>query len=529
MKSKITLVAFFIILISCSQFIKLTDSDYFEELNSESKDTSIIFSHNINGETHPCGCRNFPLGGLPQANGVIKSLSKISNIIYVDSGDTFFSNTIVPKMLIESSTYTAHKIAEGLDLLGLKLITPGDQDFALGENFLTEISNKHKFKFLITNSSSKMKIKHSRWAHIKANENNYIFLGILSPDLLNSQLKELVTEPLEALRKTLIEINEELKDIKNKKFILLSHSGIESDRMIAKKLPHFDWIIGAHSQSFLRFSEDVGKTQITQVLSRNHYLGEIKFPKNRKLETKYNIHETRDETKDLIKSNKMIKWLTDYKVELDKVLLLEQNSQTQADIHSKKSPTYLSCMECHTKQVEFWQETSHSVAFDTLVKASAANNSSCVGCHSLGFKAPEGFSHTQKVVSSQSEEKKFDAQTYWSEFNLKFKDKTPVKQLSKKQRKEKSDKWIALDAKHDVTHNFANVQCLHCHPQGNEHPFDNSMGSLRKNIQSTCLNCHTSDQSPEWYLKDSKGLATSVNKKYFSKKLKEVSCPKIER
>ena len=41
-----------------------------------------------------------------------------------------------------------------------------------------------------------------------------------------------------------------------------------------------------------------------------------------------------------------------------------------------------------------------------------------------------------------------------------------------------------------------------------------------------CIKCHTQDQSPEWYYKDNKGIATTLNKKYFAKQLKKVACPK---
>jgi hypothetical protein len=504
----------------------MTDNEYFEELNSDSKNTSIIFSHNINGETHPCGCRNFPLGGLPQVNGLLQSLKKTQSIIYVDSGDTFFSSTIVPEMLKESSTFAAYKIAESLDLLGLKFITPGDQDFALGEDFLVKVSNKHDFNFLISNSTKHMKIKHKKWGHIKSNGKDFFFLGIVSPDLLKSKFQHLFTSPVTALNEQIKLINSKFPNIKDKKFILLSHSGLDPDRNLAKKLPYFDWIIGAHSQSYLRFSEDVGRTQLVQVLSRNHYLGDINFPHNLEKKVSYTIHETRDETKDLIKPNKMTSWLNDYKSAFDKILISEQRLDT-VDDSEVKHPTYLSCSECHTKQVEFWQETSHSVAYTTLIKAKSANNPSCVGCHSLGFRSPKGFSHTQNIV--QSDEKDFNSKQYWEEFNPKHMPKKSVRNLSKAQRKMVSSKWIALDTKSKVSHNFANVQCLHCHAQTGEHPFDSSQGSTIKDIKTSCVNCHTKDQSPEWYLKDSKGLATSVNKKYFSQKLKEVSCPKIER
>jgi hypothetical protein len=510
------------VLSSCTQFLQFAEDDYYEEFTG-TNGTSILFSHNINGETHPCGCRNFPLGGLPQANGILQSVKKKNPIVYVDSGDTFFSTPIVPEMLKQSTKYTAENIALAMDKLGLKFFTPGDQDFAMGEEFLISIAKKHKFTFLITNSTEKMKIPHKKWGHIKTPNEDLFFLGVISQDLLKSEHRSLVTSSVSSLKKQIAELKSKYSNLKNKRFILLSHSGIDTDRNIAKSIPELDWIIGAHSQSYLRFSEDIGNTKLAQVLSRNHFIGEIHFPNNKK-EAKYSIHETREESKDLISPNPMIEWLQNYKTKLDQILLTEQNMQMNDEVDNRIT-TYTSCSECHSDQVEFWQGTSHAIAYTTLKEAKAANNTSCIECHSLGFKSPEGFTHTQKIVKL-TDDKQLDQ--YWNDFNSKIKITKSVRKMAATERRKIAKEWAKIDAKHEVTHNYANVQCLHCHTQSSEHPFDTSQGKLIKDIESACIKCHTKDQSPEWYQKDSKGLATSINKKYFSKKLKEVSCPKIE-
>jgi 2',3'-cyclic-nucleotide 2'-phosphodiesterase (5'-nucleotidase family) len=127
----------------CTQFVQNTDSDYFQEYKGKnSNNLNILFSHNINGETHPCGCRNFPLGGIPQAYGVLKSEAKKSPILYVDSGDTFFPSPVIAPFLHDSAVFTANKIAESLNKAGLNFMTPGDNDFALGENFLIDLEKK---------------------------------------------------------------------------------------------------------------------------------------------------------------------------------------------------------------------------------------------------------------------------------------------------------------------------------------------------------------------------------------------------
>jgi len=523
MKTKLALLLF--ISFSCTQFIKSTDTDYYNEnIDSKSNQLNIFFSHNINGETHPCGCRNFPLGGIPQAYGLIQSHKKNSPSIYVDSGDTFFPLPIVPDAIKRSTEFTALKIAKALDEIGLSYITPGDQDFALGEDFLVRLAQKSAFKFLISNASPKMKIPHIKKGIIKSTKTTFYFIGVSDPKLIPFTNRKLFIDPKAAIQKQIDEIN---KTKGYKKIILLSHSGLDTDKKYAKQFPDIDWIIGAHSQSYLYDTVDIGNTKLVQVLSRNHFIGQITIPLKKEAPSKYQIVEMRDKKKDLLKANLMIAWLNDYKVELEKIQESEQGQISISPSH-KYLPTSISCMECHTKQSDFWQGTSHSLAYTTLIQANATQNQSCVGCHSVGYKQANGFLTTKKIVLSEKEN--FDIKQYWKDFSTHVDlKKKSIRKLSSKERQEYSKKVVKFDEKHQITHNFSNVQCLNCHNQNGEHPFDVETAKVKPNYEKACLKCHTADQSPGWYNKDSKKLATSLNKKYFQKKLKQVSCPKIEK
>jgi len=168
----------------------------------------------------------------------------------------------------------------------------------------------------------------------------------------------------------------------------------------------------------------------------------------------------------------------------------------------------------------------HSLALLTLKKDNSLHNPQCIKCHSLGFKEKGGFSKTDKYIHTS--DKNFTLKSYWDDFNKTIKVPKSVRKLSPKQRKTISQKWLQLDTNKTVLANHGNVQCLNCHNQNAEHPFGDEVRLSSKNYQTKCLNCHTTNQSPAWYNKDTKGIATTVNEKYFSKKLKEVSCPKIE-
>lgn len=523
---KLKLLSIFMLFVSCSKFVQMTDDQYHEVIDDKgSNHLNLLFSHNINGETHPCGCRQFPLGGIPQVNGIIKSEETKAPTVYVDSGDTFFETTIVPNFIKESAEFKARKIAEALDQMNLKIFTPGDQDFSMGEKFLVEIAEKHKFNFLISNSAENMKIKHQKLVRIDSNGLSLFFIGVVYPELMRVEYRSLFKAPLPAIKKQIDIIKTKFANIKNKKIIILSHSGVEFDKKIANRFSDVDWIIGSHSQSFLRYSIDSNKAQLVQVLSRNHHLGKIALALNSKTKDKYELIEVRDETKNLIEKNPMTAWLDNFKNQLDKVHAHEQKGVQGFESETKIS-TYISCSDCHTKQLDFWQGTSHSIAFSSLLDAKAANNPSCVKCHSVGHNQEGGFSSKDNIVKSSNDN--FNAEKYWEEFTQEVKIKHPIRKLKGKTIRKIAKHSLKRDVALGVSDNYSNVQCLNCHDLNQEHPFGETPSVHENNFESKCIKCHTQDQSPEWYQKDTKGLATSLNQKYFAKKLKEVSCPKID-
>src|SRR5690606_14661326 len=96
----------------------------------------------------------------------------------------------------------------------------------------------------------------------------------------------------------------------------------------------------------------------------------------------------------------------------------------------QKIPTWNKCLECHAKQTDFWQTTSHSLAYTTLIKAQHQFDQSCIKCHTLGHQDPKGFMATQNLI--QSSDKNFEQQKYWTEALKGV--ITSVRKMSKKER-----------------------------------------------------------------------------------------------
>jgi len=526
---------------SCS-FIAEIDNDGPVVRGLKSEKLNIVFSHNINGETHPCGCRHFPLGGLPQIAGKFSEIQKTGDFIYVDTGDTFFPSSSLPNSLKKSLTFAGRNLAKGLDEVGLNYFVPGDQDFAAGIGFLQEIANESKFEFLIANLKDPKTFKHKKWVKLQKGPNKIFIVGLVEASTLPYRYQNLFLPIKPSLEKSIEEIKKDGYDEKNQfhRLIVLSHSGIDEDTKLADKFPAIDWVIGAHTQSFIRFPIPQGKTKIVQALSRNHYFGHISIDlKNNRSQDKYEIHEVREELSKLLDPNPFNDFITNHKDEVGRIQIQEQDEMAGfASASTQKFNTAKSCTECHSTQASHWDKTPHALAYVTLVNAKEEHNMACIKCHALGVNNERGFSRRKDMVIFENEKKLSETgklkqlkANYWKDLSKSFKSIKSVRGLSPEKIKAHNKAWNKIDEKYKVEHNFANVQCLNCHDKHYDHPFAISEKVLTgeakyKKMKSKCISCHDPDQSPQWYDKDEKGLARKLNESYLLNKMKIIGCPK---
>ncbi|RLA61424.1 MAG: hypothetical protein DRQ88_12565 [Epsilonproteobacteria bacterium] len=512
----------------------------------DDKGLSLVFSHNISGETHPCGCRHFPLGGLPQVAGALKNISDKNKLIYVDTGDTFFPSSKLPQSLEKSFTYAANNLALGLEKLGLNFYLPGDQDFARGLKFLQVLANNSKFQFLLTNLKNEKLLKHKRFIHLKSGPSEIFLLGVVDPDILLGEEKNLFWPPEIGLSKVMPEIKKEGYDSKNPlhRLVVLSHSGINQDYELAKKFPYIDWIIGAHDQSFTKSPLLEGNTKVVQALSRNHYLGHIFFDfKGGKSKDHFELIKVGKNLGKKLNPNPFYEFIKSHKIKMRELQRLEQSEiiVTPSNLPPFDPPS--SCIECHEKQGEHWKKTAHSLAYLTLIKQKEEKNLNCLSCHTMGLNKKRGHYKSQNLVNFKdppmNKKNPLDERirkrtpkeisdfkkTYWKEIEDSFQGIKSVRGLGKKEKLKSINTWLKIDQKYKITHNFTGVQCLNCHSLHLDHPFEETK-IVDKKLKTKCLNCHNSYQSPNWYQVKSNGLPGNLDEKKFEKALRAISCPK---
>lgn len=534
MKLSLLTLLSFIVLVGCDQFIEsMNEGSKVQTFNHKKSDHfSILLSGNINGETHPCGCRHFPLGGMAQVYGLLNKLNQDKSILYIDTGDTLFDSPSLNDFNRKSKIFTAKQIIKNMNQLGLHFFVPGDQDFAPGIKTFEKLMEEAKFEILAANLKLSSKLRVVPWKSFQLGDRSLYLVGLVNPSLIRAPINtNQLQDPIKSIQKAISDIKAHgFKDNNPAHLLILASSGGHSfDQRIVNKFPEIDWVLGGHNQNFNKFPEVKGSTSFVQVLSRNHYLGELKIPYAPKDKPVYEVIEIRDELKDYLRPNPLLGELDQYKSELKKIQLEEEKSISFEVDDSIISPTASSCIQCHTEQADKWHTTSHSVAYTTLIRVNEEANSSCIECHSLYYKNKLGFHKTTEMIRFDDKADDKKQEDYWKAFKSQHSHLPELRKISKEKMSQLSKAWLVLDEKKKVSHNFANVQCLNCHAQSSDHPFEVNKADIsevakKEKIKINCMNCHVPDQSPEWYSKDGR-----LNEDVFNSHYESIACPKVKK
>ncbi|MDH5580654.1 MAG: multiheme c-type cytochrome, partial [Bdellovibrionales bacterium] len=466
--------------------------------------------------------------------GLIQEIKKKSEVIYLDTGDMLFPTPKISDSQKMSQTFISNEMVKVMDLIGLNYFVPGEMDFALGQEHFQKSWQKSKVKLLLTNSE----LGH-KYAYIENLPHRIYLFSVANPALYDQNI---FSDPFEAIAKQLEGLDVKYSD-PFLRIIVLSHGGMEFDEKLAAKFPQIDWIIGSHDQSFTRDPFEEGRTKIVQVLNRNHYLGEVKISLSKtKGADSFTLHEVHSELKKNIDPNPVTNFIEQHKKQLTEI---QEKEQKEMMVHiQKKNPlkSYLSCVECHRPQVDFWSGTAHSLALGTLINQGEHKNQNCISCHSLGFRNPDGFGQFQNIIeiNSATSAKQISAdketrnleelkKAYFRDLNKIFIPLESARALEAEKRKELFQKVMDLDGQYQLSRNLGGVQCMHCHQKAEDHPFYfEGKKDVDKVSINRCLSCHSKDMAPEWYQKNEKGLPHVLDDQKAQTFLQKVSCPKSD-
>jgi len=497
---------------------------------------TILYSNDVLGELEPCGCRNNPTGGMARKAVLVEKLKNEGPLLQIDAGDLLFDAEQIPESMHGQAEVQARALLKAHEKLGHQVLVPGEKDFALGLKKWKAITRGSSIQVLAANAVEKKSGKPlAKGSQVfRLGKTRVGVIGIMGSAL--HWPKELrVTAEKPAVERELAQ----LKKQKPHLILLVTHQGLDADREMISGIKGIDALIGAHSQSFLQKVEKgtgAGKdTLLLQSSFRNQWVGilPVDTQKNQllaeqhallSLDTSYDSERDPFDIKALIGKFK------------EEVARVNREAQKADTTHSRPTgvaasfQTFPKCAECHIKQFDFWRQSPHGKSYMALFQQNQAENQSCIGCHSVGYQAPQGWTKlaepahlTQgpEPTPSGSPAPALDSplnppalQPYLQALHVEKSLKSQVK--LERISSEKIDLLRATAAFKQV---WANVQCENCHGAGGEHPFGTSPYS--KTVETaTCLKCHSQERAPEWYGKDQK-----LDPERLTQSLKKASCP----
>ena len=230
--------------------------------NTGEKEIVIISTNDIHGSIE-----QFP----KLATFVEQIKAKHPNVILVDAGDRFTGNP-----------YVDHAKEKGLPVislmndLGYEIGTLGNHEFDFGQKILRTRINDATFPIICANINSSQSELDSIAPYyiIEKDGIKLCFLGLIQTETDNIPS----TNPEHLQKITFDNYLDKIEDYRKLKsschaFIGLTHLGVDSDSILATRMPELDMIIGGHSHTLLEKPKRVNNVLIGQTGIKLQYAG----------------------------------------------------------------------------------------------------------------------------------------------------------------------------------------------------------------------------------------------------------------
>ncbi|RMF08727.1 MAG: hypothetical protein D6762_04985 [Candidatus Neomarinimicrobiota bacterium] len=227
----------------------------------------LLHSNNTNGALENCYCPDHPLGSIEKRSAFLETYrQEHDNTILVDAGD-FFSPAPRP--------FKDSLLCVGYGLMNYDAVLPGDQE--LSRDYFSDYIPLLKAPIVVTNLKKPHLPGVMPYVLVNRAGRRVAILGVIDPEAFKYYPEEIrqsvhLRDPVQAVKATLREIYP-LPDL----IILLSHSGYDRDRELARKLPEVDVIVGGHSQTAVKSPSLVGSVLVVQAGKEGYYTGVVEL------------------------------------------------------------------------------------------------------------------------------------------------------------------------------------------------------------------------------------------------------------
>ncbi len=349
-------------------------------------DAVLLFTGNVMGYLGVCGCARLPMGGLDKRAGYLRHLRKRwpgVPLVPADTGD-FCGTPGRP------GEVRALGIVEAMNRLGYRVSGVGFRELRMGPEALQRIREAARFPLV---SANLVKEADGRpWLEpgilVEAGPLRVAFLAVLPHDpAFRLELPDgtvLVTrEPAEALGAVVPSFRSRADVV-----VVLATVPVPDARLLARKVPGIDWIVGAAGNDLLHEPIREGRTRILYVENQGKYFGQVELwaPDGKRPLAAHGslvgLHRGApgdEEMEALI---------------VETLARAQELERAPAQASGQEGPRYLgagACNPCHGAIVQEWSVSRHARAWWTVSNENDETLPRCIGCHVTGWQEPTGF------------------------------------------------------------------------------------------------------------------------------------------
>jgi 2',3'-cyclic-nucleotide 2'-phosphodiesterase (5'-nucleotidase family) len=239
---------------------------------ARSESLTILYSSDLLGKIRSCGCTVQDSGGLGRRATYYEKVHQgPSEVLTLDAGDIF-------SLDLSFSKKKAELAMESLSVMGVDVLTPGENDFIFGLPFLQSMAENANFDMVAANvvdPSTGQPVFGKRYVVITLRGGLRVAVtGVLDekitlPAYIDKSMFDIL--PVDRTLTRIIPLMKEEADF----LVLLSHMGISRTRDILLKVKDFDIAVIGHGMPTTKSSEMVGKTLLLASGGLGQYMGHI--------------------------------------------------------------------------------------------------------------------------------------------------------------------------------------------------------------------------------------------------------------
>ncbi len=347
----------------------------------------VLATGGVQGYLDQCGCARNPMGGVDRRMGQIGVVRKRwpgVPILALDAGN--FADTPSPGGEIKTLG-----LVRAMNRMGYVAAGLGEREVLAGSGILQHVFEEARFPFISTNlvrERDRGPFIAPHTIHATGNLSLGIFAVLRHNPALRMALPDgdavVTIDPVTALLKYLPKMREG-RDL----IVVLAALPVEEARVLARRVPGIDLILGAHGGRFTPEPVLEGRTRILYLGDEGKYLGQVELYRGGGSVSLESLLYS------LVESVPVDPQLNALMIEtMMRASDAERATREETGPGGKEARREFvgngACSSCHAGIVQEWVRTGHARAYETLVRKGTFEPT-CITCHVTGHGQAGGF------------------------------------------------------------------------------------------------------------------------------------------